>query len=157
MFCVGDPLARVMTKKGLGGTRTWGRSQLVPEKEEEEEGAAVNKEEEEKEEEGGTASSSMEDGQPGRQGGGLVDTLPSPLLPSLPSASPPRAFIAHSDQTSHGKLLESEDLSQAAKPSDSTSDGFHSRVSECLTARCRWAVVPSLLAFCSNCWICQSC
>ena len=89
MFCVGDPLARVMTKKGLGGTRTWGRSQLVPEKEEEEEGAAMNKEEEEKEEEkveeeGGTASSSMEDGQPGRQGGGLVDTLPSPLLPLPP-------------------------------------------------------------------------
>ena len=96
MFCVGDPLARVMTKKGLGGTRTWGRSQLVPEKEEEEEGAAMNKEEEEKEEEreweeeekveeeGGTASSSMEDGQPGRQGGGLVDTLPFPLLPLPP-------------------------------------------------------------------------
>ena len=88
-------MARVMTKKGLGGTRTWGRSQLVPEKEEEEEGA-MNKEEEEKEEEreweeeekveeeGGTASSSMEDGQPGRQGGGLVDTLPSPLLPLPP-------------------------------------------------------------------------
>ena len=84
-----------MTKKGLGGTRTWGRSQLVPEKEEEEEGA-MNKEEEEEEkeeekeeegeweEEGGTASSSMEDGQPGRQGGGLVDTLPSPLLPLPP-------------------------------------------------------------------------
>ena len=92
MFCVGDPLARVMTKKGLGGTRTWGRSQLVPEKEEEEEEAAMNKEEEEREweeeekveEEGGTASSSMEDGQPGRQGGGLVDTLPSPLLPLPP-------------------------------------------------------------------------
>ena len=84
-------MARVMTKKGLGGRRTWGRSQLVPEKEEEEEGA-MNKEEEEREweeeekveEEGGTASSSMEDGQPGRQGGGLVDTLPSPLLPLPP-------------------------------------------------------------------------
>ena len=50
MFCVGDPLARVMTKKGLVGTRTWGRSQLVPEKEEEEEGT-MDKEEEEKEEE----------------------------------------------------------------------------------------------------------
>ena len=98
MFCVGDPLARVMTKKGLGGTRTWGRSQLVPEKEEEEEEAAMNKEEEEREweeeekveEEGGTASSSMEDGQPGRQGGGLVDTLlPSSSLPttSFPDSS----------------------------------------------------------------------
>ena len=80
----------------------------------------MNKEEEEKEEEkveeeGGTASSSMEDGQPGRQGGGLVDTLPSPLLPSLPSASPPRAFIAHSDQTTHGKLLEREVLSHVLK------------------------------------------
>ena len=116
MFCVGDPLARVMTKKGLGGTRTWGRSQLVPEKEEEEEGAAMNKEEEEKvEEEGGTASSSMEDGQPGRQGGGLVDTPPSSLLPSLPSASPPRAFIAHSDQATHGKLLEREVLPHVLK------------------------------------------